>query len=54
MNAISRAAGIVLLVCVGVRVGSAIIEPVLPAVVVITVAVLLLSRLLGGPRSGSN
>lgn len=54
MNAVARAAGIVLLVCVGVRVASAIIEPVLPAVAVITVAVLLLSRLLGGPRSGSN
>lgn len=51
MNQLSRAAGVVLLVCVGVRVAAAIIEPVLPAVVIIAVAILILSRLLGWPRS---
>lgn len=53
MNELTRAAGVVLLVCIGVRVAGAIIEPVLPAVVMIAVAILILSRLLGGPRSGS-
>lgn len=51
MKQVSHAAGVVLLVCVGVRVAAAIIEPVLPAVVIITVTILILSRLLGGPRS---
>lgn len=51
MNPPTKAVGAVLLVCVGVRVAAAIIEPVLPAVIVIAVLVLILSRLIGGPRS---
>lgn len=51
MKQISQGVTLVLLVCVGVRVAAAIIEPVLPAVVIITVTILILSRLLGGPRS---
>lgn len=51
MNALTKAAGVVLLVCVGVRVAAAIIEPILPAIVIIAVAILILSRIFGGPRS---
>lgn len=44
-----RAIGIVLVVCIGVRIAAAIIEPVFPALITLAVVVFVLSRLLGGP-----
>jgi hypothetical protein len=52
MDRAVRAVGLVLLLCIGVRVAAWLIEPVLPLLGAMFVIILILGWLLSGPRGG--